>query len=62
MFQVRVVQYKEPQHFMAMFGGRMIVFQVRYEVSFLAVCEHQMILFDSLRKFVSRMMFLNLLY
>ncbi|XP_070188427.1 advillin-like isoform X2 [Littorina saxatilis] len=25
--QVRVVQYKEPAHFMAMFGGKMIVFQ-----------------------------------
>ncbi|XP_076448458.1 advillin-like isoform X2 [Babylonia areolata] len=25
--QVRVVQYKEPPHFMAMFGGKMIVFQ-----------------------------------
>ena len=28
--QVRVVQYKEPPHFMAMFGGKMIVFQVRH--------------------------------
>ncbi|PVD37426.1 hypothetical protein C0Q70_00016 [Pomacea canaliculata] len=25
--QVRIVQYKEPPHFMALFGGRMIIFQ-----------------------------------
>ncbi|GFR78130.1 villin-1, partial [Elysia marginata] len=27
--QVRVVQYKEPPHFMSMFGGKMVIFEVR---------------------------------
>ena len=28
--QVRVVERKEPAHFMSMFGGRIIIYQVAY--------------------------------
>ena len=31
-FQVRVVQNKEPEHFLRMFRGRMIILEVRFNV------------------------------